>query len=79
MKKFDINAIRSYIEAHKHELSCVLCGYIESWLFSTKAVFCNGNYVLRLSDLNTYNPDETERTPYMKAIFNDGSIYIHYM
>ena len=70
---YDINYIFNCIESHKSEICCVLCGYIEVWMQSASVVFCNGNYVQALSQLN-FRPKGEKRTPYMEVIFNDGTI-----
>lgn len=72
MKKYNVKLIKDYIETHKTELSCVLCGSIESWLGSATPVFCNNNYCVDLFKLNSRGMNET-RTPYMQVVFNDGS------
>ena len=71
---FNIEWIEIYIEKHKSEICCVLCGYTEVWLQSARVVFCNGNYTIPLHQLN-FRVSEIQRTPYMEVIFNDGSIY----
>lgn len=74
MKKYDTNYIRSYIESHRSEICCVLCGLVEVWLGSACAVFCNGNYCIDLFKLNSRMGNGTHKTPYMEVIFNDGTI-----
>ena len=70
---YDINYIFNYIESRKSEICCVLCGYIEAWIQSASVVFCNGNYIQAISQLNS-RPKGKTRTPYMEVIFNDGTI-----
>lgn len=74
MKKFDTKYIKEYIENHKKELCCVLCGCIETWLGSACVVYCDGDYKIDLFKLNSRIEKGTMRTPYMVAIYNDGEI-----
>lgn len=74
MRKYNTKYIREYIESHKEEICCVLCGFIEVWLGSSCVVFCDGDYKIDLFRLNSRFENGTMRTPYMQVMFNDGSI-----
>ena len=72
--KFNTKYIRDYIESHKSELCCVICGCIETWPGSTCAVYCNGDYRMDLFRLDSRIEKGIAQTPYMLVIYNDGGI-----